>query len=521
MAIKIGDTTYAYLRDAINSAVSGSTILVEAGTYDIATTQNYTPGVPNSSITAFNKFYGPTAYSLSRFYSSQAGISGLTISGAGRSQSSIVNLTRIYTSSKDRGFGLPLNWTISDLTLNFNLPYAGSGTGDYILQAGNFPKPGDPYGLDGALTGLTLRNLNFTGNHAGSAGSNGAYSVLVRSDNLCVDGIAVTITGQQGYIAGSKTTVSSGGSSFLFLQGDGIKILNSSFYEAGFGNGLTIFDSTNFNVSNNSFDGADQGKQRGEVIKLSTGTLSGNTFSGGSYLDFLDAGSKSVNIVNNNFNGITDSSIVNIGVRIAETPTISAARTFSFSGNTFRDVVPFVSLINQAATGNTGVTSQLIYGSNNVYNPATDTTELWNRFLVGGPLADSLTGYILGATSRSDYIIGGPGNDTLVGNGGNDAFVFTAAPGTVNNNVDLISDFNAIGKGIDKIWLDDAIFTPLAKGELGDNFGRYINYTPANRCLLYDSTGLGGTVENGTTVFKVATLGPGLPTLTSTDFVVF
>jgi len=552
MAIKIGSTTYAYLRDAINSAVSGDTILLDAGTYDIATTPNYSIGVPNASITSFNKFYGPSAYSLSRFFSSQAAsatslpsITGLTIAGDGASTTSITNLTRIYASNKDRGLGYPTSWTIRDLTLGFNLPFTGSGSGDYILQAGNFPKPGDAYGLDGAITDLTLRNLVFTGTHAGSAGSNGAYCVMVRADRLCLDNVKVeTLTGQQGYQAGTATTKSVGGSAFLYAQGNGMKVMNSSFKEAGYANSLTIFDSSDFAVSGNIFDACTQMKERGQVFKSSTGSLASNTFTNGTFLDLFDVGTKVIRSTNNIFAGTAVSK--GVGVRISDTPTISAAQSLVFTGNNFKDVVPFVSFIPEAATGPTGSTPQLSYGSNNVWNPASGTTgsyQVFNRVIVGssastatGFVNDRLSGANANNLATADFIIGGKGNDTISGNGGNDAFAFTDAPGTVNNNVDVITDFNSTNGEADKIWLDNAVFTPLARGALSTTNGwnTYITYkgfasNDPDRCsIFYDTQGFGRTQEVEGFVFKVAKLNgnsaaniyPYTP-LQASDFVVF
>ena len=266
---------------------------------------------------------------------------------------------------------------------------------------------------------------------------------------------------------------------------------------------------------------------RGEVVKSSTGTIDGNTFQNGSYLDFLEVAGKAVSVVYNNFYGSTVAS--GVGVRIASTSTIAAAQSLTFSGNSFKDVVPFVSLISEASTGATGATPQLSYQSNNVYNPITGASEPWERFLVGGIANDRLTGSVAGAQGKTDFIIGGQGNDTITGNGGDDAFVFTATPGTKYNNVDTITDFNAYTKGTDKIWLDDSVFTRLTKGALGANFGTYINYDSATKTIYYDTAGTGSTTETtlSDTVLKVAILngsslsGLSIPTVVSTDFVVF
>ena len=215
--------------------------------------------------------------------------------------------------------------------------------------------------------------------------------------------------------------------------------------------------------------------------------------------------------------------------------TIDAARSITCTGNTFKDVIPVLSAIPQAATGNSGdATAQLTFGQNNVYNPASGESDLFDRLLVGGTGDDQLTG-AFGVTplpwTERDFLIGGKGNDTLTGSWGNDAFAFTAPPGTVNGNVDLVTDFNGYLKGpADKIWLDNAIYTQLSKGSLGSNFGTYINplvESPegfwAGTSLFYDTLGQGRTSESDS-VFKIAYFvsnGVVSPAITASDFVVF
>jgi Ca2+-binding RTX toxin-like protein len=93
---------------------------------------------------------------------------------------------------------------------------------------------------------------------------------------------------------------------------------------------------------------------------------------------------------------------------------------------------------------------------------------------------------IIVAGIGNDTISGGLGNDTLTGGDGNDTFAFNSKLGSTN--IDTITDFSA---GIDKIALDDAIFTKL-KGDkdLSDNL--YIQSIPGistqdtNDYLFYD-----------------------------------
>ena len=542
MAIQIGQQSFSYLRDAINSVLSGQTIELGAGTYDIASSPNYTEWVP-TSVQGYTKYYGSSAYVLSRFFSAGSTIENVAINGADTQTTSIINLERIYSGNKDI-LTLPSAWTLSNLTLQFNRPYSGPGSGDYILQTGNFrSNPSLPYPDAGAVKNLTINQVAFTGTHAGSQGSNGAYCVLVKSDNLLFDGNTVeTLTGQQGYVAGSTNTRSSGGSAFLFVQGDSMKILNSSFREGSFSNSVTLFDSTNFDISNNNFDALNQIKQRGEIVKSSNGLINNNHFNNGSRLDLIQVDGKSVAITNNGFDGgmigwtVVDGEILSgVGISIANTATIDAARSITCTGNTFKDVIPVLSAIPQAATGNSGdATAQLTFGQNNVYNPASGESDLFDRLLVGGTGDDQLTG-AFGVTplpwTERDFLTGGKGNDTLTGSWGNDAFAFTAPPGTVNGNVDLVTDFNGYLKGpADKIWLDNAIYTQLSKGSLGSNFGTYINplvESPegfwAGTSLFYDTLGQGRTSESDS-VFKIAYFvsnGVVSPAITASDFVVF
>jgi Ca2+-binding RTX toxin-like protein len=173
--------------------------------------------------------------------------------------------------------------------------------------------------------------------------------------------------------------------------------------------------------------------------------------------------------------------------------------------------------LNTAATGTTPpATAQFTFGSNKVYNPVTSSFTTFGRFIVGGTAADTLTGAL--TPSRNDFISGAQGNDTLRGNGGDDAFVFAFQPGTANNNVDTITDFKA--NGADKIWLDDAVFTALSKGALGSSFGTKINYDSTSKGLFYDPTGSGSTTETGSTL-KIAVLDGTSTAPFAGDFVVF
>ena len=517
MAITIGSSRYTYLRDAINAANNNDTLSIEAGTYNVL---DYSAGLPQN---INNNYCGSYAPSLSRFFSSQSGITGLTLVGAvapgtGTPLVTITNLSRLYAGAKDSGYGIPTNWTIQNLNLQFNFT-AGS---EYILQAGNYGS------LTSNLAGLTLRNVVFQGTHVGSGAANGgAYTDLNQANSLLFDAIKVgsDFGGQNTYVAGTTSTVSSGGSAFLFAQGSDMKVQNSTFVETRYGNSITFWGSTNALLFGNVFDGDGQLKQRGQILSNSSGTVNSNVFVGGTHLDLIDMGSKTLSAVNNEFRSTSVNSptaTVNKGVGIIIASTngqdLAQASGISISGNLFTDVNPIVVQLSGSSTGSAGSSPQLSFGSNQVFNPVTSAFTSFGRFIIGGTSNDILTGAL--TTSKDDFISGAQGNDTLIGNGGNDAFVFAFQPGTVNNNVDTINDFKAASKGADKIWLDDAVFTTLSKGSLGLAFGTKINYDATSKGLYYDPTGSGSVTETGSTL-KIAILNGSSTAPLGTDFVVF
>ena len=104
---------------------------------------------------------------------------------------------------------------------------------------------------------------------------------------------------------------------------------------------------------------------------------------------------------------------------------------------------------------------------------------------------------ILHGNDGANVLDGKGGNDVLLGFGGADTFVFSSSLDGVNN-VDTIVSFQA---GIDKIWLDDAVFTGLVRGAL--SFGAFhtgkaaadaddrIIYDPTTGNLYFDADGSG------------------------------
>jgi Ca2+-binding RTX toxin-like protein len=144
-----------------------------------------------------------------------------------------------------------------------------------------------------------------------------------------------------------------------------------------------------------------------------------------------------------------------------------------------------------------------------IFNAGTDAINL-----TGNELAQTVIG-----NAGANILDGKGGLDTLSGFGGADGFAFTTALGA--GNVDRILDFQA---GIDKIQLENAIFTGLAAGALpagafvtgtaaADASDRII-YNNATGALLFDVDGVGGAAA-----VQFATL-QSLPAISAADFVV-
>ena len=146
---------------------------------------------------------------------------------------------------------------------------------------------------------------------------------------------------------------------------------------------------------------------------------------------------------------------------------------------------------------NTGVAAGDTYFSiEGVYGGAGNDT------IVGDAGVNTLAG--LGG---ADFLYGLGGNDSLVGGGGADRFYFIVAPNAATN-MDTITDFEV---GIDKIMLDNAVFSGLADGALAAgafNTGTAatqgddrIIYNQATGALLFDADGSSPT--NGAVQFAM------------------
>jgi serralysin len=143
----------------------------------------------------------------------------------------------------------------------------------------------------------------------------------------------------------------------------------------------------------------------------------------------------------------------------------------------------------------------------------------WNAGTTAIDLTGNEFGQIIYGNNGANTIDGGGGNDYLLGLGGSDIFAFTTALGS--GNIDRIADF---GGGVDRIHLDDAVFTGLGRGTLaasafvtgtaaGDADDRIV-YDATTGALYYDADGTGAAAA-----IYFASLGPDAG-LSATDIVV-
>jgi len=141
-----------------------------------------------------------------------------------------------------------------------------------------------------------------------------------------------------------------------------------------------------------------------------------------------------------------------------------------------------------------------------------------NNILKGLGARDTLTG-----NAGNDTLDGGAGNDTLIGGAGSDTFVFANA---LTANRDTVRDF---APGVDKLRLDDDIFTALTPGALSaDAFVKgsgvtsaqdasdRIVYDTATGALYYDADGAGGAAA----VQFAVLAGTPHPALSATDILI-
>ncbi|HEX8062809.1 MAG TPA: calcium-binding protein, partial [Allosphingosinicella sp.] len=142
---------------------------------------------------------------------------------------------------------------------------------------------------------------------------------------------------------------------------------------------------------------------------------------------------------------------------------------------------------------------------------------------IAGTAALALTGNELNnfiwGTQGNNVLAGGGGNDRLYGYAGADQFLFNTAPGAAN--FDWLGDFEA---GVDKIVLDNSVFTGLADGALAASaFALGTSAADADDRIIFDSKS--GSVfydadGNGAGAALLIAYVPVGQTLTAADFAV-
>jgi Ca2+-binding RTX toxin-like protein len=489
------------IRSAISAAASGDTILLDAGSFNITSLTS-----PNAAGVA------PATFAP---FASKA----LSFVGAGKTLTSVGGNARIYVGQLDSSGGVPLDLNLSSFRLQYAL---ASG---YILQYGDYifnslgVDPGGNlyYGATNGIVGVSLSDLSFNGSHAG-AGSGSSYLQAIAGYtsagsgrlDLNLDRLDVALTGQAGFNGNT------GGGSFLYAQGDGITLRRSSFDEAGYRSAFTIVDSSNVSISGNTFRRSANRTVRssGEIIQNSSGTIAGNKFLDGAYLDLRNFYQDKLILANNSFDlsGVSNPTAQFGGsdpfaILVRNASALSGDLALTFSGvNSFTNGLAIKNLTSATATlagtfqfksqsGSTaaGVSAfnLVVGGTGSDRNLKGTPSSDWISLDAGDDRIDAGLGFdsVLGGIGN-DTLDGGGGRDTLVGGSGADRFVFDSYLSAATNS-DTITDYSAASG--DRIVLDRAIFTTLNSGSSlnGSAFragAGLVNAVAATDRILYDTS---------------------------------
>jgi hypothetical protein len=371
----VGNGPIVGTRAAINLANNDDVILLSPGTHDI------TEGGGAPTFAGHSK-------------------TGLTFLGAGQGVTIIEGNARVANLAADGG--RPTGMTLEGMTLSYE------NASGYIMQ----------WGTTNNVTDLTLRDVTFTGTHIGNTIVEFApYSDVRDADGLTLDGVVVSLVGSE---SSPRTT------HFLFGQGDGITIKDSSF--AGtFTNAVNLFTSNNVVIEGNTFGDGNASQQSGVAVTLSqtSGTVSGNTFKDGGFLDLREVEAKTVAVSGNTFtlgNG-------EFGILLRVTGT-GDPQNVTIAGNTFTLGDGAVPVLNTLGTiyafgVNTVAGKQvaLTVGTNSddiIASAAGDQIILaqggTDKVTFSGNLADyivSISNGVITVTDTRDT--GGQGTNTLTG----------------------------------------------------------------------------------------------------------
>ncbi|PSB36879.1 beta strand repeat-containing protein [Aphanothece minutissima] len=401
--INVNPSGIPSLREAINAAAAGDTILLADGTYDTIRSlakQSSVPGVVRSS--------------------------GYAVSGTSEA-GTIVRDTRIFQRNTDGPNG---PGTVANLTLDYSA--GGLADGNALLRA-----------TSGAFV---VQDVTFRGTHTGWNGNGNLYMSLTSfsatapiTTHLTLDDVTVTIKGQGGF----NPLTGAGGSAFLhsWNNSGSLLIRDSLFDEAGF---LSSFNILNFTgsvaagsvqISGNLFTRSDNQtvvRPTGNILGNVAATLSGNAFENGSYLDLYDV-SKLITLTSNTFLTIANGFGLRItGPTVGVLPILTGTNVFSGPGLALKYVDAgdnkSISLSGTSTVNGTAFTKLTAAGQGN------DTLSLAAGFadwVSGDDGNDSIS-----TGDLADVLLGGAGNDTLTGGTGNDTVRGGAGNDTINYTVD-------------------------------------------------------------------------------------
>jgi Ca2+-binding RTX toxin-like protein len=335
---------------------------------------------------------------------------------------------------------------------------------------------------------FSLSNVRFTGTHSGWAGNGNLYFSLTTFDAaaplnvpLSLNNVSVTINGQGNGFDGTT-----GGSAFLHSWNNNgpVSITNSIFDESGFASTLNLLGtgaspSGTYTIANNLFNRNTTAANRtvrpeGNRLQNVNATLTGNTFSDGSYLD-LHGDISGITIgaaaTTNTFNTIRDpnTSAPGYGIRITapntpvSTKTLIGTTVFTGSGLPLK-------YVNAAAN-----TSYTLTGGTITVNGSAFT-----NLIAGGQAADTISG-----TANADWINGDDGADNISGLAGNDSLLGGAGNDTIlgGDNNDTIEG----GEGADSL-----------NGGNGIDTLSYANSSAAVTVNLLTNTASGGDAAGDT-----------------------
>jgi hypothetical protein len=146
----------------------------------------------------------------------------------------------------------------------------------------------------------------------------------------------------------------------LYAQGDGITLRRSNFDQAGYRSAFTIVDSSNVSISGNTFRRSTNRTVRssGEIIQNSSGTIAGNKFLDGAYLDLRNFYQDKLILANNSFDLIGVSNPTGqfggsdpFAILVRNSSALSGDLALTFTGVTsFTGGLPIKNLTTATAT---------------------------------------------------------------------------------------------------------------------------------------------------------------------------